>query len=708
MPLPEPVLDDLRFQSDLVDEARRRIIHYCPEWTDYNLSDPGITLIELFAWMTELITYRLNRVPEKNYIHFLNMLGVQRQPASSARAELTFWLSAPFPINPGEESMVVIPRGSEVATQPDEAGEEILFTTDAPLAIVSPVLTHLRREGEVTKNYYPRLGIETFYAFQDPPEVDDTFYIGLDPEQALQGNVLQLSFECEETQGAGIRRSDPPLVWEVSVGDGQWHEVAPSTRSGEEDTTGGLNNPQGRLVLYLPLAAQPDYVHGRQAYWVRCRFEPRRPEQGRYRVSPRIRNVEAHTLGGTVYATHAVIVETETLGESSGEPGQTFQLEHAPILAPQKGETVEVQELREGEQVFISWTQVQDFSVSTRYDRHFKLDPVTGEIAFGPSIRQPDGRVRQYGRIPETGRMLRFSRYRHGGGTVGNVPAGKIQVMKFSIAYIDRVTNLTRAEGGRDAERIEEAKMRARRQIRAQERAVTTEDYENLAVSADREIARVKCRAPSQTSGAIPPGMLELLVVPAAFDALAVGDLSKLQLRPDLRETLRRYMDQYRLLTTTLNIREPRYLGVRVTAEVVPSDYSRPETVQVRVRSLLNHFIVPLALQPNPDDAAILGEGWEGWRFGQDLYISELFSLIQHVPGVKHVLDVQVGYRPLVLSDEVAELEEVPAGEAAEGEGSDEEETSPELTLLGDERRLEVPGDTLLCSLDHKIVVTYL
>jgi hypothetical protein len=78
------------------------------------------------------------------------------------------------------------------------------------------------------------------------------------------------------------------------------------------------------------------------------------------------------------------------------------------------------------------------------------------------------------------------------------------------------------------------------------------------------------------------------------------------------------------------------------------------------------------------------------------------------VPGVKHVLDVQVGYRPLVLSDEVAELEEVPAGEAAEGEGSDEEETSPELTLLGDERRLEVPGDTLLCSLDHKIVVTYL
>ena len=64
MPLPEPILDDLRFQRDLVDEARRRIIRYCPEWTDYNVSDPGITLIELFAWMTEMTLFRLNQVPE--------------------------------------------------------------------------------------------------------------------------------------------------------------------------------------------------------------------------------------------------------------------------------------------------------------------------------------------------------------------------------------------------------------------------------------------------------------------------------------------------------------------------------------------------------------------------------------------------------------------------------------------------------------------
>src|SRR5512136_1077602 len=106
MTLPAPNLDDLRFQSDLVDEARKRIINYCPEWTEYNLSDPGITLIELFAWMTEMLTYRLNRVPEKNYIQFLDMLGLQYQPASSAKTELTFWLSTSLPIS-GEYNRTV-------------------------------------------------------------------------------------------------------------------------------------------------------------------------------------------------------------------------------------------------------------------------------------------------------------------------------------------------------------------------------------------------------------------------------------------------------------------------------------------------------------------------------------------------------------------------------------------------------------------------
>ena len=168
MSLPTPNLDDLRFQRDLVDEARRRIIRYCPEWTDYNLSDPGITLIELFAWMTEQLTYRLNRVPDKNYIKFLELLGLQLQPASSARVELTFRLSTPFPISAEDTTVAVVPQGVEVATRATDEEREIIFTTDERLAILPPKLTQLRREEDFVKNYLPRLGVETFYAFSQP------------------------------------------------------------------------------------------------------------------------------------------------------------------------------------------------------------------------------------------------------------------------------------------------------------------------------------------------------------------------------------------------------------------------------------------------------------------------------------------------------------------------------------------------------------
>ena len=68
--IPSPNLDDRTFQ-ELVEEAKRLIPQYCPEWTNFNPSDPGITLIELYAWMTELMLYRLNKVPVKNYLAFL-------------------------------------------------------------------------------------------------------------------------------------------------------------------------------------------------------------------------------------------------------------------------------------------------------------------------------------------------------------------------------------------------------------------------------------------------------------------------------------------------------------------------------------------------------------------------------------------------------------------------------------------------------------
>ena len=90
--LPSVELDDRGFQ-DLVNEARLRIAQSCPEWTEHNVSDPGITLIELFAWMTEMVIYRLNRIPDKLHVALMDLVGIALEPATAARAELRFRLA---------------------------------------------------------------------------------------------------------------------------------------------------------------------------------------------------------------------------------------------------------------------------------------------------------------------------------------------------------------------------------------------------------------------------------------------------------------------------------------------------------------------------------------------------------------------------------------------------------------------------------------
>src|SRR3954470_3981988 len=89
MPITLPKIDDRRY-DDLVTEALARIPVHTPEWTNFNKSDPGVTLIEVFAFLTETLLYRSNRFPEMNRRKFLTLLGRSLQPASSARGLVTF------------------------------------------------------------------------------------------------------------------------------------------------------------------------------------------------------------------------------------------------------------------------------------------------------------------------------------------------------------------------------------------------------------------------------------------------------------------------------------------------------------------------------------------------------------------------------------------------------------------------------------------
>src|SRR5215472_2953394 len=129
MVLPAPKLDDRDFQQ-LVDSAKRLVQTRCPQWTDHNVSDPGVTLIEAYAQMVDQLIYRLNRVPDRHYVKFLELIGVQLRPPSAARGEVTFWLSAPQP------QTVAVREGTEVATPRTDVDAPVVFTTSQRLDIL--------------------------------------------------------------------------------------------------------------------------------------------------------------------------------------------------------------------------------------------------------------------------------------------------------------------------------------------------------------------------------------------------------------------------------------------------------------------------------------------------------------------------------------------------------------------------------------------
>src|SRR6476619_782724 len=123
MPLPLPNLDDRRW-VDLVDEARSLIPLYAPGWTDHNVHDPGITLVELLAWVAEMDLYRLNRVPPSHLRKFLALAGIAPLPPQGARTLLAVRPAAGMP-------RVDLPADLEVEAQ-DLTGRWIVFRTLEP------------------------------------------------------------------------------------------------------------------------------------------------------------------------------------------------------------------------------------------------------------------------------------------------------------------------------------------------------------------------------------------------------------------------------------------------------------------------------------------------------------------------------------------------------------------------------------------------
>jgi predicted phage baseplate assembly protein len=524
---------------------------------------------------------------------------------------VTFWLSAPQP------AAVVIPVETEVASVKTETDDAVGFVTVEPLSIVPCALSRVLsmiEEGSPRDHTRGHRDRRPFYCFDAVPKPDDALLIGL--SDAVPSCAVALRFDCR-VEGIGVDPTWPPLAWEA------WNGVAWAACDVERDDTGGLNRP-GDVLVHVPADHIATVLHRHRAGWLRCRVVPAEVDQPAYSGSPQITSIDAFTVGGTVAAVHATRVTDEIVGLSEGVAGQRFSLRHRPVVTGRGQFGVHVA----GGDAWEEWHDVDSFARSSAADRHVHLDATAGEVAFGPAVREPDGGVRNRGAVPPTGAALVVREYWTGGGRAGNVAAHTLTVLKASVPYVTSVDNRSPARGGVDGESIEEAKARGPLALRTADRAVTAGDFELLTRVIAPELGRVYC---ASVAGA--DALVRVLVVPSA----AIGEADVLQfdqLSPDA-EVLARiaaFLDERRVVGTRVLVEPPFYKAVTVVGTVHTLPGAVTSTVEATATAAINRYLSPL--DGGPDGT--------GWPFGRPLHAGEIFGVLQRVPAVALVDEVQL------------------------------------------------------------------
>jgi len=308
--VPLPNLDDRRW-SDLVEEGRSLIPVYAPDWTDHNVHDPGITLVELFAWIAEMDIYELNRITDSAKRKFLELVGIQIRPPVAAQTVLGFTLqdgSPPRRLKTNTEFACVDPFGDETRFRLLEPAT----LTASELAVVQMKdaqgfhdLTSRKDRGEPLALFgdYSERGTEFYLGFTKPfwllRPVSIYFkfeggYSNCESRMRLIAERRELAKTCEhandchddetasknpggfEHTGEITPLNRVRLVWETLVtikGKTQWIALDPQRRR-IFDQTRSLTL-DGSVILRIPAKMAPRQLGQSRTplYYVRCRFE---------------------------------------------------------------------------------------------------------------------------------------------------------------------------------------------------------------------------------------------------------------------------------------------------------------------------------------------------------------------------------------------------------------------------------------------------
>lgn len=726
MPLQIPTIDNRRYQ-DLLNEALARIPVHNPEWTNFNKSDPGVTLIELFAFLTENLLYRSNQIPERNRRKFLQLLGVPLQAASSAIGLVTLTNER------GPLETITLNSGLEV-----RAGQ-VPFRTDEGLDVL-PVEARvyykrkiLNPAAEIT-DYYKLL----YASYQGTPPEDNTIQLyETVPLDGREGNEVAIGQETTDGSlwiALLVRSGDKPVdntaLAREALKDQVRAEIAGKTLSlglvpaldeaSRRLLPAGIANPESESLLryfipnvggdgslptnpdqrtpqYRPLdvrapvdvLANPGVVEinlpaaADLRLWTNLDpleqgvgdFPPALDDSSlgdrlvtwlRVQASAAVRTRVLWVGINTVPVTQRAHVSNEQLPDGTGTPDQAVQLSRRPVIQ----KSVRLTVTANGE--IAAWSEVDDLLIAgpevkvpdlrrppgapipiDQPVEVFSVNAEAGEIRFGDGLR---------GKRPPAQAKLRAS-YDYGVGSAGNVGPGSINNSPMLPAGI-KVTNPVRTWNGTDAETVAEGEKQIARYLQHRDRLVNATDFETITLRTPGvDIGRVDVLSafspeltPSEPGDA--PGAVTLMLIPS-YDPK----------QPDapnadaiFLDTICRYLDPRRLVTTELFLRGPVYkpiwlsVGINVVAGIAVAE------VREAVKQALLSFLSPLP----PSRAALLDNQaaflqtpeyaslQKGWPLRKPVTARELLAVASRVPGVLLVNDV------LICGDNGASTPQIP------------------------------------------------
>lgn len=567
-----PNLDKHTFDT-LLEDAISKLPSRAPAWTDYNLSDPGITLIELFAWLNDINSYRLNRISNEHQEAFLKIVNFNTKENIAAKVLLSFASERHIaPYNKDDDmqplsskKVVSVPKGT-VAYQ-----QNIRFVTQDDFLLYPinfEIISIISKEYGVEKE----LPQQNFYPFAKTYE--EQFYF-----------IIQLSHFVSKTFSFYIdiqKYSDEIIEQEVLDDVLEWFYFDDENKKWEQiqtvkDGSNGFNK-NGMINLKLNTSTSK----------IKCLLKDKKF----YETAPFIHRLMLNTMSAIQEDSHKIF-----LGESNGFVNQSYKLE---TLVQQGSLKIKV-----GREY---WSEVQNLKTQKFDAEVFQVK--RSHIIFG------DG---QYGKIPPKDLDI-HCQYLSNSGNSGNVIANSLWRVDNIKSYKGSVVvqNSEAAFGGKDKPTNQELFEGFQKSLHSIERAVSLEDYEYLALhTADTQLEKVKAYVSDVNE-------VTLILVPESEDPRPQASLRT-------QKKVQKYLNTKRLLTTALKIQEASYINVNLTMTIF-SEKQNPSALQKKIERTLDAYLHPISG----------GKNSQGWSFGEDLYLSSLYSLLSEVDGIDNIESLKI------------------------------------------------------------------